>query len=749
MNEKPETGEDPKEPETGEESEETAFQPSQFGKGAASAGPPDVGPDAARDAAAPSPVAPAEAPAEAEEEGTVFAASPGAPIAPATGAPAPPPAPDAEEGTIFAAPGPGPGVQTPPISSAPAYTPTPSPPPMAPPPASARGGKPASIEVGTVLNHMFEVKRFLARGGMGEVFEGVNIASGERVAIKMILPELAADPNVMAMFQKEAQALTQLSHPAVVRYRGFALEPQLGFYYIATGFIDGQNLSDLLGKSSMTEDELFSLTRRLAEGLREAHELGVVHRDISPDNVILDADRLDRPKIIDFGIVKETDPGSKTIIGDGFAGKPSYVAPEQLGDFDKQVGPWSDVYSLALVTLAMAQGCKPDLGGLPAESIMKRRNGVDTSAVPDRLRPVIDRMLVADPQKRLRSMDDVIAALDKALAGKAPKKPKKAKAAPPASASGFDRPARALPPAKVLLGVGTAVAIALIAGIGYLASGGSDDATDAPATQQAASGTAKVPLEQVDAAVQAALPAIPCSWMTVETAPTGGGYSINGTGVAGSPLDAENGILQAARKLGVEPGTDFSGIARIDQSYCPILDELNKFRAGPPIRMTRKQPEYELEMLDKSDYAGQVGAQVVTDLSLDGIVGDFSIYSIERQNNIEQSIPSRQVLQDYVAAGGPDAQKLPGIENYRLSPYTNAKPGWAGLVLITGKGGFTPDALSDLVSPAGKTAFEARAKANDWKVQMIWYKFIDNQPNGVAGTIPTAPSPAASPPTAP
>lgn len=672
-----------------DEKDETVFQPSQFGDGA----PEKKQPPASGGGAD-------SAPEPAEEEGTVFAA----PASPAE-APPSPPAGDGEEGTVFAAPAASP----PPL------------PESTPPPASSapRRGNNSPIEVGAILNHMFEVKRFLARGGMGEVFEGVNIASGERVAIKVILPELAADPNVMAMFQKEAQALTNLSHPAVVRYRGFALEPQLGCYYIATGFIDGRNLSDVLGKSTLSEEELFSLARRLAEGLKEAHELGVVHRDISPDNVILDGDRLDRPKIIDFGIVKETDPGSKTIIGDGFAGKPSYVAPEQLGDFDKQVGPWSDVYSLALVILALAQGRKPDLGGLPAEAIMKRRNGVDTSAVPDRLRPVIDAMLVADPQKRLRSMDEVIAALDKARAGKPPRRPAKAGNAAKGGAK--------LPPLPYLIGGGAAFGIALLAGVAYLALGGSETEPEAAAPATAA----QVPLERVDAAVQAALPGIPCAWMTVQTTREGEGYSLVANGVAGAPLDAENGVLQAARGTGAEPGTDFAGVARIDQSYCPILNELGKFRDRSAERMTRKQPEYELDLVEQGEYAGQIGTHVITDLALDGITGDYALYAIEKSNVITQFVPDRNVLPQNV--NGTSIQKLPGIDNYRLDIETNAKPGWSGIVLITGKGGFTPDALSDLVTPAGKTAFEQRARANDWKVQIVWYKFVDNQPNTGTG----------------
>lgn len=665
-----------------DERDETVFQPSQFGAGAK--------PDAAT---------PAE---PGEEEGTVFAAGPTP--APPTPPPPPPVADDADEGTVFAAPAAAPPR---PVS--------------APPPQAARAGSAASIEVGTVLNHMFEVKRFLARGGMGEVFEGFNIASNERVAIKTILPELAADPNVMAMFQKEAQALTQLSHPAVVRYRGFALEPTLGLYYIATGFIDGSNLSDLLGKSTLSEDELFHLTRKLAEGLREAHELGVVHRDISPDNVLLDGDRLDRPKIIDFGIVKETDPGSKTIIGDGFAGKPSYVAPEQLGDFDKQVGPWSDVYSLALVTLAMAKGGKPDLGGLPAESIMKRRNGVDTSPIPGRLRAVIDKMLVADPQKRLRSMDAVIAALDQAMAGKPPRKAKKPGPTPRAAAATASK----LPPTKVLIGGGAVFGIALLAGVGYLVAGGSGEPASGPTVAPA---PANVALEQVDGAVQAALPTIPCSWMTVETTRNGAGFAVAGTGVAGAPLDAENAVLQTAQKLGVEPGTDFTGIAQIDQSYCPILDELNQFRAGPPIRMTRKQPEYELDTLGpESYYPGEVGTKVITEVSFAGITDEYALYSIEKSNVISPITLSRAQFKQ--AVDGKQIEQLPGSESYRLNLDTNAKPGWSGIVLITGKGGFADDSLSDLVSPAGKAAFEARARANGWKVQIVWYKFVDNQPN--------------------
>ena len=110
-----------------------------------------------------------------------------------------------------------------------------------------------------MLNHIFEVKRFIARGGMGEVFEGANAITEERVAIKVMLPALAADPNVISLFRREAKTLTRLHHEAVVQYRVLAQEPQLGVLYIVTEYIDGTNLSDVLGTLSATPAELAAL----------------------------------------------------------------------------------------------------------------------------------------------------------------------------------------------------------------------------------------------------------------------------------------------------------------------------------------------------------------------------------------------------------------------------------------------------------------------------------------------------------
>ena len=119
---------------------------------------------------------------------------------------------------------------------------------------------------------------------------------------------------------------------------------------------------------------------------------------MSPDNVILENDDIHQATIIDFGIAKDLDASSATIVGDGFAGKLNYVAPEQLGDFGREVGPWTDVYSLGLVILAVAQGKEVDMSGSLVDAIDKRRKGPDLSAMPGNLRPLVRRHAAARSQ---------------------------------------------------------------------------------------------------------------------------------------------------------------------------------------------------------------------------------------------------------------------------------------------------------------------------------------------------------------
>lgn len=288
---------------------------------------------------------------------------------------------------------------------------------------SAAGDDPTRIQlypdrtrsvVGETLNDLYQVHRLIARGGMGEVYEGTEVHTGERVAIKIILPHLAADPKMQQLFLREARALTHLSHPGLVQYRVFANDRRLGVFYIVTEFVDGPALSEVLSKIKAAPELILALAERLASALQSAHEAGQIHRDISPDNILLPQGRLEQAKIIDFGITKTLAAGHTTIIGDGFAGKLGYISPEQLAerpdDETPIVGPWTDVYALGLVLLAVARGQPAPMGKTLVEAVERRREVPDLTPVPVKLRPMFASMLAPDPAKRFRSMKDIVAA---------------------------------------------------------------------------------------------------------------------------------------------------------------------------------------------------------------------------------------------------------------------------------------------------------------------------------------------------
>ncbi|WP_046862973.1 serine/threonine-protein kinase [Microvirga massiliensis] len=262
---------------------------------------------------------------------------------------------------------------------------------------------------GTRLNGIYEIERLIAVGGMGEVYKGRAIQTGDAVAIKTIRPDLAESEAALALFRKEATALHNLYNEAIVRYYVFSVDPDLRAPYLAMEYVDGQALSDVLKQGPLSFESVVILLRRIAGGLQAAHELGIVHRDVSPDNVILPSGSVARAKIIDFGIARTTLFGDGTIIGDGFAGKFGYVSPEQLGLFGGEVTPKSDIYSLGLVIAEASLGRPLDMGGTQLQVVEKRRKMPDLGAVDPRLRPLLARMLEPNSDDRIATMAEVAA----------------------------------------------------------------------------------------------------------------------------------------------------------------------------------------------------------------------------------------------------------------------------------------------------------------------------------------------------
>jgi serine/threonine protein kinase len=266
----------------------------------------------------------------------------------------------------------------------------------------------AQLATGTRLNGIYEIDRLIARGGMGEVYVGHVIETGDPVAVKVLLPEFCQNAAALTLFRKEASALHYVHDDAVIRYYVFAVEPVLARPYLAMEFVDGRSLSDILeADGALTFEAVRSLCQRLASGLQAAHDRGVIHRDISPDNVIVPSGDVARAKIIDFGIARSTQHG--TVIGSGFAGKFNYVSPEQLGMFGGDVTAKSDIYSLALVLVNALTGQPMDMGGSQVEIVEKRRKIPDLGAIDMRIRPLLEKMLQPDPAGRVESMRAIAA----------------------------------------------------------------------------------------------------------------------------------------------------------------------------------------------------------------------------------------------------------------------------------------------------------------------------------------------------
>ena len=202
-----------------------------------------------------------------------------------------------------------------------------------------------------------EILECLGRGGMGVVYEARQKSLNRLVALKLLAPERAGDPQFAARFEKEAQALAALNHPNIVGVYDFGQAG--GFYFLLMEFVDGVNLRQLIHAKKLTPKEALSIVPPVCDALQCAHEHGIVHRDIKPENLLID--KAGTVKIADFGIAKivgDSDGEDATAKTEGTMaqGTPDYAAPEQSnGTADHR----SDIYSLGVVLYEMLTGERP------------------------------------------------------------------------------------------------------------------------------------------------------------------------------------------------------------------------------------------------------------------------------------------------------------------------------------------------------------------------------------------------------
>lgn len=260
---------------------------------------------------------------------------------------------------------------------------------------------------GHLLNNTYRIDTILGRGGTSEVYKAMNEISGRFVAIKVLKSEFAGDEAFVTLMRREEE-IREIRHDAVVRYSENHRTPE-GLIYLVMDYVDGPGLDLLMKQGGLPADDLVRVCRRVADGLTVAHARRIIHRDLSPDNIILKGGSPDGAVIIDFGIAKDANPGAKTIVGKDFAGKYAYAAPEQLsGNTD----PRSDLYALGALLLAAFRGMQPDPGKSPLEVLQRKQTPLDTSGVPEPLKSLIDRMAHPDPARRFQSAEEVVQAID-------------------------------------------------------------------------------------------------------------------------------------------------------------------------------------------------------------------------------------------------------------------------------------------------------------------------------------------------
>ncbi|WP_298849022.1 serine/threonine-protein kinase [uncultured Ruegeria sp.] len=257
------------------------------------------------------------------------------------------------------------------------------------------------LRPGSVLQDTYEIKSLLGEGGMGATFRGLNRASGHDVAIKVMTPSFAKNQKAVELFRREANLLRTVRSDAVVRFETSMLDKD-GRLFLVMEFVPGHPLAHFLKKGArLSSDDVLKLGLRLAQGLEAIHKLGIVHRDVAPDNVMISHDDINQAKFIDFGLASDSVGTDKSIIGDSFAGKLRYCAPEQLGLFGNNVSAATDAYALGLVLMRTAGLELPGEGkGFAAVEDRKVDVKITDPKVAPGLKSVLEQLLKADPKDR-------------------------------------------------------------------------------------------------------------------------------------------------------------------------------------------------------------------------------------------------------------------------------------------------------------------------------------------------------------
>ena len=330
--------------------------------------------------------------------------------------------------------------------------------------------------VGETISERYEIEELVGHGGMSSVYKAKDSLLERHVALKILHEQYSADEEFVERFKREARSVAQLQHPNIVTVIDRGEED--GRQYIVFEYIDGENLKELVvRKGRLDVREALEIAVEIAGGLAFAHDHGLVHRDVKPQNVLLNGDG--RAKVTDFGIARSVDVEHSVTQTGTVLGTSTYIAPEQASG--QPVDAQTDVYALGVVLYEMLTGELPFPGENfvavamkhvhepPPNSLDKRRD------LPLRVAAAIDRALEKDPAHRFPTMDAFAAELEACLAELDRGEDGSATTVIPA-AQRLKTPRRRkrVSPVPILIGLAGALAITAIV-VGLLTLGGKDN----------------------------------------------------------------------------------------------------------------------------------------------------------------------------------------------------------------------------------------------------------------------------------
>jgi serine/threonine protein kinase/regulator of sirC expression with transglutaminase-like and TPR domain len=268
------------------------------------------------------------------------------------------------------------------------------------------------LTTGSTYAERYQIIEELGKGGMGRVYKAQDTELKEKVALKLIKPEISSDRKTVERFQNELKFARKIVHKNVGRMYDIGKEE--GSYFITMEFVEGQDLKGMIRQSKqLTIGTAISLAKQVSEGLSEAHKLGVIHRDLKPSNIMIDKDG--NARIMDFGIARSLK--DKGITGAGvMIGTPEYMSPEQVDG--KETDQRSDIYSLGIILYEMLAGKLPFEGDTPLSIAVQQRSDTPkdprefNAQIPDDLSRVIMKCLEKDKDKRYQSAGEIRSELE-------------------------------------------------------------------------------------------------------------------------------------------------------------------------------------------------------------------------------------------------------------------------------------------------------------------------------------------------